>query len=181
MFLHRGFADAEDHGDVAVGFALGGPQQGLGGARGQAELDQRLMRGEVRFKFALGLFGALEPRGDGSQQLGLRNRLGQIIIGPQVHARAQIFALAFGREKNERDGRRCRVRAQRLQHAVAVQFRHHYVAQDEVGHFLFCQLRANAAILGGDRLKLLQPENRRQVASHLRLVFDYQNLFHDAD
>ena len=47
-------------------------------------------------------------------------------------------------------------------------------------NFLNCSLETRQpAILGGERLKLLQLQDRRQVATHLWLALDYQNLLHN--
>ena len=62
--------------------------------------------------------------------------------------------------------------------SVAVQFRHHHVAKNQVGLFLLRQLDSDLAVLGGQWVKLLKPEDGRQVATHLRFVFNHQNLFH---
>ena len=58
--------------------------------------------------------GALagEPCVDGRDQFVAADRFGEIIVGPKVHAGAQIGLLAFGGQKDERDGSRGRIPAQ---------------------------------------------------------------------
>src|SRR5262249_51975136 len=43
--------------------------------------------------------------------------------------------------------------------------------------FFLSQLHTHSAVLGWERLKLLQSEDGRQVAPHLWFVFNHQNLF----
>jgi hypothetical protein len=52
-----------------------------------------------------------------------------------------------------------------------------HVAKNEVGLFSLRQLHSDSAVLGGEWVKLLQPEDGRQVAAHLWFVFNHQNLF----
>jgi hypothetical protein len=115
---------------------------------------------------------------NGIQQLRFGHGFGQVIVCAQIHPRAHVRFFTPGGEKDERDRRRGFILAQCLQHSVAIQLRHHDVAQDEIGLFLACHRHPPPAILGGDGMKLLQAENRYQVPPHLRLILDHENLFH---
>jgi len=80
-FLHvlfdGGLGDAENSRDVWVGLALSEPKQRFGGARREAEFQQRLGRGEIGFEFAICLlFGAAEPRFDCPDEVLVGHGLG---------------------------------------------------------------------------------------------------------
>ena len=67
----------------------------------------------------------------------------------QVQAVAVVRLFAFGREEDEGNGHGLLVGPQGFDDAVAVQFRHHHVAQDQVGGLRQRGLDAQAAIGGG--------------------------------
>jgi hypothetical protein len=76
------------------------------------------------------LLGARQAGANGAEQVSLVHGLGEVIVGTEIHAVAHVGLLAFGSEEDERDVHRGRVVVQFLEHAVAVQLRHHHVAQD---------------------------------------------------
>src|ERR1700732_1479863 len=135
---------------------------------------------EVRFELWHCLLdGALKTRADGVKGGLLRGWFGEVVIRAEVHSGTNVGLLAFGREEDERDSDGLCVSAKCSDHAIAVQFRHHHVAKNEVGLLLLRQLDSDSAVLGGQCAKLLQPEDGHQVAAHLWFVFNYQNLFHN--
>ena len=71
---------------------------------------------------------AAQAREQDLQLEGLR----QVIVGAVVHPQTNVQSLALGREKYERDGGGLLVFAKSLNDGVAVQLRHHHVAEDEV-------------------------------------------------
>ena len=61
---------------------------------------------------------------------GLAERLGQVVVGAERHAVAQVGALDFGSEKDEGPPGQLRVITENLEHPVTVEHRHHNVADD---------------------------------------------------
>ena len=68
-----------------------------------------------------------------AQQLGFVEGLGEVVVGAQGHATAQVEALGFGGEEDEGHPRQLRVLIKNLEHAVAVEHGHHDVAHQQVG------------------------------------------------
>src|SRR5215831_6024608 len=93
------------------------------------------------------------------------------IIGTEIHSGTNIGLLAFGCEEDKRDRDGLCVSTECSEHAVAVQFRHRHIAEDQVRLFLLRQLDADSTILGGQGPKLFQKEDGGRVsdASPVRL------------
>src|SRR6185437_4230349 len=181
IFFDGGFRDAENRGDVGIGLALRHPEQCLGGARCQAQFEQRVKGGKIRFEFAprvLLLGRALQAGLNRADQVQVAHRFGEIIIGAEIHAAAQIFLFAPGRQKNERDQRQRLVGAQPPQNFMTVEFRHGDVAQNQVRPFAAGQFQAALAVLGGQGLVVAIAEKGCDVAPHFRFVFDDENFLH---
>src|SRR5262249_33524586 len=113
------------------------------------------------------------------KEVGLRHRFGQVISSTEAHSGTDVALLALSRKKDERNGLCLWRAAQGSNDTEPIELRHNYLRKNEVRLFLFSQLDTNAAVLSGERLKLLQLQDRRQVATHLCLALDYQNLLHD--
>src|SRR5262249_30075341 len=127
--------DAENGRDVAVGFALGQPEQGLSRARGEPKFKQRLGRGEVRLESAGGLCllgGAVQSGFNRAYKILIAHRLGQVIVGAEIHAGAQVFLLTFSGEEYEGNQGQLRVLAKGAKNRVAVELWHGDVAQDQI-------------------------------------------------
>src|SRR5260221_12585271 len=104
---------------------------------------------EVRFELWHCLLdGTLKTRADGVKEVRFRDWFGKVVIRAEVHSGANVGLLAFGCEKNERDGDGLGVSAKRSDHAIAVQFRHHHIAKNEVRLFLLLQLDSDPAVPG---------------------------------
>ena len=59
-----------------------------------------------------------------------------------------------------------------LDDAVAVEFGHHHIAQNQIWLLFDRGGNADASVFRGDGLKTFQAQNRGDVAPHLRFVFD---------
>ncbi len=68
---------------------------------------------------------------------------------------------------------------QRGEHSVAVEFRHHHIAQDQIGFLAFHGIEADPTVLSPDGLELFKFENREQIAPHFGFVFDDEDFFHN--
>src|SRR4029077_1347370 len=111
---------------------------------------------EVRFEFWHCLLdSALKTRADSVKEVMVRDWFSEVVIRAEVHSGTNVGLLTFGREEDERDGDGLGVSAKCSDHAIAVQFRHHHVAKNEVGLFLLRQLDSDSAVLGGQWAKLL--------------------------
>src|ERR1700751_2564466 len=100
-------------------------------------------------------------------------------MSTEAHRRKNVVLLGLSRKKDERNGL-CLWRAtESSDDSESIELRHNYLRKNEVRFFLFSQFDDNPAVLGRERLKLLQLQDRRQVAPHLWLALDYQNLFHN--
>ena len=67
------------------------------------------------------------------QELILVDRLGEIIIRPEVHPPSEIFALCLSSKKNKRYPCGSTFLAKDLEHTEAIEFGHHHIAKNEVG------------------------------------------------
>src|SRR2546430_12578646 len=91
---------------------------------------------------------------------------------------ALVDFLAFGGQENKRNRRGCFFAAQCPQNTIAIELRHHDVANDQIR---FQRLRLNhprIAILGEGHVEAFHFQDRGEIAPHLRLVFDDQDLLH---
>jgi RNA polymerase sigma factor (sigma-70 family) len=177
MFLHRLFADAQDRCDFGIGLPLRHPQKDFGDARSEAEIEQRLVRGEVRLKLRPGLLILAFQSGlDRLQQIGFGNRLGEVIVSAQIHAAADIRPFPFCGQKDEGNGHHGGIGPEGFEDSIPAKLGHHDVAEDEVGLFALGQFDPDAAVFGAHSLKLFETQNRHEVAAHLRLVLDYENF-----
>src|SRR5439155_14623360 len=61
---------------------------------------------------------------------------------------------------------------------ISIHLRHHDVAENQVRLFAPRNFHALASIFSLNRLVLMKPEQRRDVPSHFRFVFDHQDFFH---
>jgi hypothetical protein len=127
---------------------------------------------EVDDLFKQRLFWA-KARADGAKEGALRHRFGQVIISTEAHCSTNVVLLALSRKKDQRNGL-CLWRATECSHdAESIELRHNYLRKNEVRFFLLSQRDTNPAVLGEKRLKLLQLQDRCEVATHLWLALDY--------
>jgi hypothetical protein len=139
------------------------------------EAVQAAERGVV---VGLELLEPVEAAPDGAQQLSLHEGPGEVVIGPQGHAVALVDALGFGSEKDEGNAREQRVLVENLEHAVAVEYRHHDVADDQVGPRGQRQLHAQLAVFGREHGIAGQLQKLRRVVADNLVVFNKQNSGH---
>jgi hypothetical protein len=104
--------------------------------------------------------------------------LGQVVVGAQVHALAEVVLFGLGRQEDERNGRRVGLFAQQVQHAVAVEFGHHDVTDHQVGQLGPGRLHAPLAVGRRKYLVAGQFEDFGGVLPHVGVVFDDENLLH---
>ena len=78
----------------------------------------------------LEVLGTGQAAGNGTQQFGLVERLGQVVVGAERHAVAQVGALGFSGDKDEGPPGQLRAITENLEHPVTVEHRHHNVADD---------------------------------------------------
>src|SRR5258706_925135 len=104
VLFYGGLRDAQNRRDVRVGLTLAQPEQGFRSAGCETELQQGLSRGEIRLELALSLScGTAQARFDRLDEIVIGDRLGQVIICPEIHAAAEIIFFPFSRKKNEWD------------------------------------------------------------------------------
>ena len=115
---------------------------------------------------------AFQPRGNGAQQFCQWHGFYQVIVGAQVHAGADVAAFAFGRKKNKRNSGGLRIVSQRHQHAMAIQFGHRHIAENQGRQFSPGGLDPLLSIRGGQRLIVLHFQYVGEIGPHIGLVFD---------
>ena len=129
----------------------------------------------------LGRAGAGAPQhgAHARQQLGDRERLGDVVVGAQLEAEHLV---GFGRAGGQHDDRRRdRARPQVAAHVEAVLLRQHHVEDHQVGRERAGLLQPLVAVGGGFDLVALELEVVAQPEPHLRLVFNHQDSFHRQD
>ena len=179
------FAHVEDGGDVAVAFALCDPEEDFGFARGEAEGGlEGFVGGEVGIKGGVGGIVEAATNSGGFGESGLHggeevvadDGFGEVVVGAEVHAGADVGAVAFGGEEDEGGGGEGVFAAQGLDDAVAVEFGHHDVAEDEVWLFPVGDFDADEAIFGGAGVVTFEFKHEGDVAAHGGLVFDDEDF-----
>src|SRR6516162_5728387 len=93
------------------------------------------------------LDGALKTRADGIKKVLFRDGFGEVVICTEVHSSANVWLFTFCPKEDERHGDSLCVSAKGSDHAIAVHFRHHHVAKDEVGLLLLRQFDSDSAVL----------------------------------
>ncbi len=93
-----------------------------------------------------------QPAFNGVQQLILRKRLRQIIIGPRFHTFPYLGTFGFCGQENKGDRGCGGLPAQVGQYLVAVHFGHHYIANDEIRYVLPRKVKSFPAVIGRDHL-----------------------------
>ena len=136
------------------------------------------------FEAALGKlvddFALAQTRANGRQQFRRVERLGQEIVRAKLHTLPHIDPLGARSKENERDGGGARVFAQFFEHAVTVHFRHHDVADNEVGDVLDSALNTNHAIFSANCLKAFKAKHLEDIFTERWSVFDDKYLLHES-
>lgn len=136
--------------DVGSDFAEGGGVEG--GAVFEEDFGEALDAGEggedgggdggaevgfEEFEFfaeeAAGLIAFSEASADGVEEGVAVAGFGEVVVGAEVHALAEVVLSGFGGEEEEGDGGEGGVGAEGAEDAVAVEAGHHDVAEDEFG------------------------------------------------
>ena len=115
---------------------------------------------------------------DGVEQLYIVEGLGDVIIGPEVHAFAEVGGLGLGGEEDKRNGSRVGIFAQHPQHPKAVELRHHDITDDEVGPRLLGEGYALFPIGGGKHLVIGQFQYFGRILPHIGIVFYEEDGLH---
>src|SRR6185503_2212192 len=119
---------------------------------------------EVGFEFAARLlFGATQARLDRLDQFGVRNGLGQVVIGAEIHATAEVVLFTFSSEKNKWDTSKRDVGLQRLEDPIAVQLWHHHVAENQVRFFATGRFDASSSVFCRKRFVIVKTEQCSDV------------------
>lgn len=185
VLFHGLLAHLEDDGDVAVALALGDPEEDFGFTASEAEVAlQRAGAAEIGAEGGVG-GGILHPGFDGfgAGEAGLDRReeifaddgFGEVVIGAEVHADPLIGAVAAGGEENERQQRGGRLGPQGLDDAIAIQLRHHDIADDEIGFLRAGFFEAYAAVLRRVHFITFELQHERDIPAHRSLIFDDEN------
>ena len=120
----------------------------------------------------------LEPDADRIEQLGAREGLREVVVRAERHAAAHVSALGTRRQKDERYHCGRRLRAEDLEHLVAVDAGHADVADHQVGQLLHRELDAALAVARADALEALGFEQVEDVAAHHVVILDHQDPVH---
>ena len=83
------------------------------------------------------LDGALKTRADGIKKVLFRDGFGEVVICTEVHSSANVWLFTFCRKEDEQDGDNLYGSAEGSDHAIAVQFRDHHFAKNEIGFSFF--------------------------------------------
>lgn len=179
------FAHVEDGGDVAVAFALRDPEEDFGFAGGEAEGGlEGFVGGEVGVEGGIGGFVESVADGGGFGESGLYSGeevvaddgFGEVVVGAEVHAGADVRAVAFGGQEDEGGGGEGVFDAQGLDDAIAVEFGHHDVAENEVWLFPVGDFDADEAIFGCAGVVAFEFKHEGDVAAHGGLIFDDEDF-----
>lgn len=164
-----------------LGFAFGEDFDG-GEGGGGAAFDTHFLEADSEVLFG-GFFAHFEDGGGfgeaglhGGEEVVADDRLGEVVVGAEVHAGADVGAVAFGGEKDEGGGGEGVFFTEGLDDTVAVEFGHHDVAEDEVWLFLVSDFDADAAIFGSAGVVTFEFKHEGDVAAHGGLVFDDENF-----
>ena len=115
---------------------------------------------------------------EGVEQFHIVEGLGDVVVGPQVHAFAKVRFFGLGRQEDEGNVGCFRLLAQDVEHAKAVEFGHHDIAEDEVGFFAQGDVDPFLAVFGCQHLVVRQFQDLCQVVSDLGIILNDQNTFH---
>ena len=107
------------------------------------------------------------------QQFVFVERLGDIIVGAEVHTAAEVALFGLCREEDKRYIGRTALFAEDVEHAEAVEVGHHHVAEYEVGWVGKCFLDADLAIFSRGDLIAGQFQDLFQVFPDLSIIFDH--------
>jgi hypothetical protein len=124
------------------------------------------------------LMGAAKARFDGKDEVGVGHGLGKVIVSAAIHAAAEIILLAFGGKKDKGSAGKAGIILQFLEDAIAIEFRHHDIAENEIGQYASCCFYAFAAIFGGDGLVVMEAKESGDVPAHFGFIFDDKDFFH---
>jgi hypothetical protein len=122
--------------------------------------------------------GSLVPRqasADDLEQLGVGERLRQVVVGAELHALAHVGPIGARAEEDERHPAEVRRGTDGAEHAVAVEARHPHVAHDEIGRMRQGRRDPRFAILGARRVVPLGGEQLEDVGADPLVVLDDQN------
>ena len=187
MFFDGFFGHLQDDCDVGVGLALGDPEQHLCFAFRESENEEGLVGAEIGIEAVGSLrgleFGAMglvtgQSHADGGQQILLGDGFGQVIISTPVHALSNVHLVAFGGEKDEGEGccgGRC---PEGAQDSMAIHVGHHHITNHQIGCMGLDGFETETSVFGDDGFESLHLKDERQVAAHLGMILDDDNLVH---
>lgn len=176
VFFDGFLADAEDGGDFGVGFALDDPEEDLGFTGAESEDEEGLGSAEIGGESgAMGLSGAVESGGDGGDEFVVIDGFGEVIVGAEVHAGAEVGAVGFGGEEDEGDGLPGGFETDAAEEFVSVHFGHHDIAEDELRGLLAEGFEGVPAVGNAAGLEAFELEQADEVAAHFGFVLDDQD------
>ena len=119
-----------------------------------------------------------KPRLYGLQEFFLLEWFGQVIVGPLLHALANIRFIGFCAQKNKGDRGGFGVLGQGGQNLVPVNTRHHDVAENQVGLPGKGQFKAFFPVWRGYHIVMAKLEQFLQVFANFEVVFNNEDLVH---
>jgi len=130
---------------------------------GQRLLGRVLLAGEAR---------AAQHRLHPAAELAERERLGDVVVGPELQAQDLVDLLGLG---GQHDDRHAAARPQTPADLEAVDLGQHQVEHDEVDRALVEAVEGLLAVLGADHVIDLSPERKGQQLLDRLLVVDEED------
>lgn len=178
VFFHRGESDAEDRGDFGICFAARDPEEDFGFAGSEAEGFERLAGGFGGVGAAGCDDDPAQARVDGGDEVVGRDGLGEVVVGAEIHAGADVAFLAPAGEEDERKVSGGGFLSQRFQYTMSVHLGHGDVAHDEIGVFAAGEVDALAAVSRFDYGEAFGSEEVGELAAQFCFVVDDEDSLH---
>jgi len=110
---------------------------------------------ELRFPLSL-QSGNLQSAADTSQQFSRGKGLYQVIVCTRLDTFDSRFFARTGGKKDDRNGTRLLICPQRLEKLKAIEYRHHYVANDEIRGIIMRGLKSRLTVSNSFHFVLLR-------------------------
>ena len=138
----------------------------------QRQSDVAAQLVQFLFRMALKLRLLLQAGVHRRHQFFMGDWLGQIIIGPQLHAAAHVEFIRGTREKDKRDGGGRFVLAQRSEGAIPIEIGHVDITDDQVGKLFLRHLNPAHPILRRQGGKAVDIQGLGDDHADVRCVID---------
>ena len=115
---------------------------------------------------------APQLRADAGDQLAMAERLGQVVVSPELEPAHLVL---FRVERGEHDDGQLATSAQLLQHVQPVRIAEVDVEHHQVGLALLVLTHCAGGVVGGDGLQTSPLERKRQQVDQLAIVIDQQD------